>query len=834
MIIMHKQYKLVLVLLFLFVNILFANGIDLTAQEKEYLKNKKEITVCVKKDWLPYESFKDGRFVGISADFLNLYTKKLNISLKIIKSKDYLENKKFLEEGRCDIKPIMPNNINSNSLPYKATYLNFSDSIALVTRTKQLHIENLNYLNNKKIVVIKQFAKIKNFIKKNYPNIIWQEVNDIDTALKLVASKKVFGYIGTSLVSSYYIQKRYSTKLKIANSFKNLKFGFGVVDSEPLLLSILNKTINTTSKIQKKDIFFKWLSKDAGKEFDKTEFYQLLGVFIIILSIIIYFLIKQNKLKKLIEKQYNDLNLSNKKLFRVKERLSLAMDGTNDGLFDWNIVSNEIYFSPRWKEMLGYKDNEIANKFEEWEKRVHPDDLNNTLQTIQKNIDTKVPLFETIHRLKHKNGSWVWILSRGKIYFNENMTPFRMVGTHTDITKEKYLEQKLFKLNNTLQTKVSQQVKEITKSNQLFKTIFNTVKEGIVIVDFRYNLLLTNKAYEDITGFTKNEFCCEKGVTCCTASKTITSLQKEFKIAKEKGYYGGVKKTITSKNGKIIDIKMYISLMPDNNNKFLVVIKDITQENIYKRKKIKQKEQILIQSRQAQMGEMISMIAHQWRQPLTAISSAIIGLKLQIDSGKIDFDQKDEIEKYLANIDKKYNKISGYVQFLSDTIDDFRNFIKPNKEKETVNITTPIEEALAIVEVSMKNNNIKIIKEYKIDKKLFLFKNEIMQVILNILKNSEDNFIEKKISNRQINISTKKYRNDYLISIKDNGGGIEENIINKIFDPYFSTKDEKNGTGLGLYMSKVIIKKHNNGRLSVKNTKDGVCFKIVLKDKKDV
>jgi nitrogen fixation/metabolism regulation signal transduction histidine kinase len=112
-----------------------------------------------------------------------------------------------------------------------------------------------------------------------------------------------------------------------------------------------------------------------------------------------------------------------------------------------------------------------------------------------------------------------------------------------------------------------------------------------------------------------------------------------------------------------------------------------------------------------------------------------------------------------------------------------------------------------------------------------IYQNEVMQVILNILKNSEDNFLEKNIKNKNISISTYKKENEYIISICDNGGGIENEILPNIFNPYYSTKIEKNGTGLGLYMSKIIIEEHNSGLLNVNNLNDGVCFDIVLPKK---
>ena len=245
-------------------------------------------------------------------------------------------------------------------------------------------------------------------------------------------------------------------------------------------------------------------------------------------------------------------------------------------------------------------------------------------------------------------------------------------------------------------------------------------------------------------------------------------------------------------------------------------------------KNIKKEKKIMEQSRLAQMGEIMSMIAHQWRQPLGAISSAVINIKIKIQSKKYNFNDKKSTQMFLDLLDKKLNSISEYVQFLSTTVDDFRTFFKQDVSKEYVCLTVPLEKALQMIEISMVNKNIQIKKDFQTNDKILIYKNELIQVVLNILKNSEDNFIEKKISNPRINILTKKKNNEYIISITDNGGGIREDILSKIFKPYFSTKLEKNGTGLGLYMSKVIIEEHHNGVLKAKNLDNGVCFEIIL------
>ena len=235
--------------------------------------------------------------------------------------------------------------------------------------------------------------------------------------------------------------------------------------------------------------------------------------------------------------------------------------------------------------------------------------------------------------------------------------------------------------------------------------------------------------------------------------------------------------------------------------------------------KSRQKDQQMIQqSRLAQMGEMISMIAHQWRQPLTAISATSATINLTAKSGTIESDFVIE----------RANRISEYASHLSATIDDFREFFKPDKEKKEITFDELIRSVFGIVEVSLSQQNISLERSLEYHDRFVSYPNELKQVILNLIKNAEDVLIEKNIVNPYIKLASFKKDGHAILEVSDNGLGIDQNIIDKIFDPYFSTKLKKNGTGLGLYMSKTIIEEHCGGKLYVKNLKDGALFSIVL------
>lgn len=389
------------------------------------------------------------------------------------------------------------------------------------------------------------------------------------------------------------------------------------------------------------------------------------------------------------------------------------------------------------------------------------------------------------------------------------------------------LQDRLKQLNNSLEDKVKEQVEDIKKNTILFETIFETTRSGIAIIDLNYNFILVNNAYSNITGYSKEELYQRK----CTTFSDV-QMNKEIDDVLNsiftEGHYWNYEKKLTTKNGNIIDTSVNILLMPDKNS-FLVYTHDITQKNIYKKERIEQENRLLLQSRMAQMGEMIAMIAHQWRQPLGAISSTSIDLNMKIEFEVFDLEQKqgrDEFQTYISN---GLHEIDGLVQNLTTTIDDFRNFYKPDKKADLSSVCEPSSKAINIIRSSFAIDGIEIVENLTSNKKIELYTNEIMQVILNILKNAQDNFKEKNIKNPKISIICKDSEDGAAIDICDNGGGIPDDILPKIFDPYFSTKIEKNGTGLGLYMSKLIIEDHHNGYLEVINTDYGICFTITLK-----
>ena len=233
----------------------------------------------------------------------------------------------------------------------------------------------------------------------------------------------------------------------------------------------------------------------------------------------------------------------------------------------------------------------------------------------------------------------------------------------------------------------------------------------------------------------------------------------------------------------------------------------------------REKDHLLIQqAKLASMGEMIGNIAHQWRQPLNNVGLLIQDLKNARQFGDLD-------EGYLND---SVDKAMAIIQGMSATIDDFRYFFAPQKEPQKFSVAESAIKAISFVDANFKNNGIDIELDIKDDITIEGFPNEYSQVLLNLLNNAKDVLIERDVKKPKVTIRLYREDNRGLLTISDNGGGIPADIMDKIFEPYFSTKKEDKGTGIGLYMSKMIIENKGNGKLTAKNTEDGAEFRIEM------
>lgn len=346
---------------------------------------------------------------------------------------------------------------------------------------------------------------------------------------------------------------------------------------------------------------------------------------------------------------------------------------------------------------------------------------------------------------------------------------------------------------------------------------------ALVVLSDGENLIDCNKALLEFYGFESIEEFKEKFECICnTFEKGESFLQKENngvvwieKLIHDEELLSKV--AIKDKNGvlNIFSIVLNSHYHGDKNGSEYYVI---TLTNISDLERAN--AQLIEQSKQASLGEMIGNIAHQWRQPLSVISTAASGLKLKKSLDKLDDELFDEMTQQIVKS----------TQFLSNTIDIFRNFIKEKHLVQEVVLQDRIRHTLEIISATLKNNHIGLVTNIEEieDIKIVMPIGELSQVLINIFNNANDAFLERKIEEPWIKLIIEKKKNKVVISVEDNAGGMDKEVLPKVFDPYFTTKHKAQGTGLGLHMSYQIIKDSLKGDIYVKNTKNGAKFFIEL------
>ena len=247
-------------------------------------------------------------------------------------------------------------------------------------------------------------------------------------------------------------------------------------------------------------------------------------------------------------------------------------------------------------------------------------------------------------------------------------------------------------------------------------------------------------------------------------------------------------------------------------------ITEVYEKITLKQKVIEQQKIIIQQEKMVSMGEMVGNIAHQWRQPLNALGSLITNLHIKYDSNTIN---QEFYERF-------FDKSDFLIQKMSETIEDFSNFFKPDKDIQRFGVNKTINESIKFFRDTIYTDDINFEFESLNEVEISNYKNELVQVIMNIFRNSYDAYIENDNKEKPMSIKSYLDRDMVYIIIEDKAGGIPKDKINRVFEPYYTTKHKSEGTGIGLYMSKMIIENSMHGSIKINNTKDGVCTTISL------
>lgn|GEM_PF-2437982 len=400
------------------------SSLNLTAEEKLWLQNHPNIRFTGDPNWLPFEAFdKQGKYIGIVAEHLALIEEKIGIKFKKIVTKTWTESVGLARSGAVEVLSETDDSALKSHLLFSDNYV--TNPVVIVMNIRQNYVENLTEIKSKKIGVIRDYGYVTKIIDK-YQQHQFVVVENIQDGLIAVSTGKVDALLCTVTLCGYTISQLSLHDVKIVGKTEfDTKLAFGVNKQFPLLVSILNKAIANISEKQHQQILDHWVIQDYV---EKTDIVLVLNLVLFSALVIAFLIYRQFQLRRYNKK----LRLSEKRYVRV-------VSGTSDGIWDWNIKSNEQYFSPKFESLLGYPEGSFDNNPDPFFKLVHPDTLSKLKNTLDKHLIDNTT-YDMEVQLKHKSGKYRWYQTSGQAEWNELGEATRMSGALTDIHARKQAE----------------------------------------------------------------------------------------------------------------------------------------------------------------------------------------------------------------------------------------------------------------------------------------------------------------------------------------------------------------------------------------------------------
>jgi len=890
--------KKIIFLIFLFYNILYSQTfLDLNKEEKEFINKKQRVYISIDKNFLPFIYMDNNLPKGYIVDYMKLLSKKVGLEPIFLK-RENKDIEQMIIDKDIDIVPaITYSRKNEKLLNFTKPYIEQTFTIVNKEETQFNSMDELKY---KKLGMLKDRELTNYLRKEYSNSMRIIEFDSIEDIFEAIKENFIDATILNNLEATHYINNFYLNQIKISSQIKlnnfNSSLHLGIRKDLKIVYDLYEKALNSLTKDEINELDTIWINSSKKLKLTSREIEFIKNKSINIaytdhwaplsfhennkakgLGFDFWeYIAKENDIKYKTNLKKNFVSAL-KSIKNKEDDIIITTSKTKDRE-EYAIFSNVYFKAPIGIATLQNRDyipniQAIANKkigvgknhtAHRILKEYYPDlefvFIDNAVDGLDKLSNNQIFALVDImpvlaHNIDKYGYSNVKISGSTGINFdlqmmiredyevlqsiiNKTLLNLELEEKNTIYNKWSKINYKepfdynilwklflplliiifiiLYKNRQLLkyQKTLNETKNELENSLESFKALVDLTIEGIAIIQNKKVIFINNE-------MTKI-FNLEKDELINSSINSLFELNNEINILE-------IIKDSHSSTFEINALKNYSTSFP-----CIVKAKNIIFENrastilsIIDISEIKEKESILInQSKMASLGEMIGNIAHQWRQPLSIISSSATGLKLQKEYSTID---DDTLISALDNI-------NDTTKFLSQTIDDFQDYLKKDKEKTNFNLALNINKVLNILKANFENHEINIILKIEKELSLYTYENELKQVILNILNNSKDaikNFLPNK---KYIEISAFS-RDDFThIIVIDNGGGVDLNIINKVFEPYFTTKHKKQGTGLGLYMTHKIITESMNGEIYMENTTytfDGLeytnCAKTTIK-----
>ncbi|GEM_PF-1748834 len=766
--------------------------IELSRNEQAWLDKHPIIKFSGDPNWPPIEyADQEGKYQGMVSEYMQLIAQALKTDFKYVLKADWNEALQSAKRLQVDLLPEIA------KTPDRLPYLNFTRPyielpFAIFTLEDLRYVSQISDLIGKRVAVEEGYVT-KETIEQQYPDIVLQSFPSAPESLKALSEGKVDAYVGSLAVSSYLIQEQGFNNIKVAAITEHgFELGIGVRKDWPELIPILQKALDGIGQKQRLAIRKNWLAIDyeGTQGLDYELFWKIvIGAAFILLCGLAW--------NNHIRRQRHILSIS-------EERFRLAMDASSEGIWDWNIESGEVYFSPGYMRMLGFEPDEMQARHSTWEHLLHPEDRETAVGFVDRAIHEKRSNYEHEFRLRVKNGGYRQIHSIGSVVSqSQDGKPLRAVGTQKDITDKKAAEERLM----------------------VFQRFAETSGQGFVIADLDATIKYRNKRLAELLEESSNSK--RDGDKIADYYPPEISQRVEHKIIPRtilQGQWAGELDVITA-TGKVIPTIESFFLIKDKNGEPIyigVVVTDISEQKSVQQG-LEQAKRLADQASRSK-SEFLANMSHEIRTPL----NAIVGMSYLASQTKLSPRQSD------------YNKkIQGSAQILLSVVNDILDFSKIeagklNIERVEFNLDQVLENMadLALINADEKDLELIYYRSADVPNNLYGDPLRLGQVLSNLVSNAV-----KFTSNGEVVVHIE--RQDLAAEqvwlrflVTDTGVGIDGEELAHLFEPFRqadgSTTRKYGGTGLGLSICRQLVEKMG-GQISAQSTLgQGSKFKFEL------
>ncbi|HAC33275.1 MAG TPA: hypothetical protein DCF45_02025, partial [Gammaproteobacteria bacterium] len=739
--------------------------LPLTPDERTWLESRPVIRIGIDPAWAPIEFIADdGSYQGVSAEYMSYLAAKLGVQFEPISGLPWDQVMAAARRGEIDLLPAVAETEERQAfLNFTETYLTFP--LVVYTPVDGAYVSVLDDLAGRRVVVERDYLAHE-LLTTDHPALELLLVADSETALRYLVEGRADAYVGNLMVASHIIGSRGYTSLKVAAPTEyGYRLHMGVRKDWPELVPILQRALDTMSPQQKNAIQQKWVGVRYDLETDYRLFWRALAVGLLLLVAGGFWL-------QLVRRQRERLRIS-------EERFQLAM-AASEGVWDWNVRTNEVYYSPRYFTMLGYDPEEFKHGFEIWETLLHPEDRRQAKATVERAIAESASQYEHQFRLRCQDGSYRHIYSRGHVVADEQGRALRAVGVHTDVTKRVEAEENL----------------------QVFRRFADTSGQGMAIATLEGQVVYVNETMRQLVGESSVEAIYDNDYAYYFSEDIISLFEGEIGAALTENRQWTGELYITDRKGEEIPVVVNFFLLRDQHNKSSLVgsmFTDIRPQ--------KEGESSLRHAREEAeranrfKSEFLANMSHEVRTPL----NAIIGMTHLLGLTAMTPRQSD----YVAKIDYS----SQLLLTLVNDILDFSRIEAGRLELENVpfELDQLFEKLTTLRSRSANESSVELIYDIDADvpSQLEGDSTRLAQILINLIDNAM-----KFTSDGQVLVSVRFLGDSeggakLEFSVTDTGIGIEAEELLRVFEVFTqadgSTTRRYGGSGLGLAICKRLV-----------------------------